>query len=602
MATLSKGKTFTNGETVTPQKLHELVDLGSVSNIQTADIANAAVTTAKLADASITTAKIADAAVSDAKLSTIATAGKVANSATTAVSGNTPNAIVTRDASGNFSAGTMTGNVVGNADTATRLQTARTINGVAFDGTNNITVTAAPTSHTHAISDVTNLQTTLDGKAATAHTHAIANVTGLQAALDAKQAAGSYASASHTHDDRYYTEAEIDSRLSGLPVSGHTHDDRYYTETEMNSLLAGKQAVGSYAPATHTHAISDVTNLQTSLDGKATTSHFHGEITQQGSIGFISGRPIITTTNGVLTTGAFGNSSGTFCQGNDARLSDARTPLDGSVFTIKLADSSVTTSKILDSAISISKIADGNVITSKLADLNVTVEKIADLAITNQKIANNAAIADTKLAQITTANKVSNSATTATSVNTANAIVARDGNGDFYAGSIFSRKSSFLQADVSVYAAVASGSGAIGLIDIGQQNSNVGERFLGFFLNGSTCGSITRNGANSVAFNTSSDYRLKTNIEPLTDAVARLLQIPVHRFNWVADPNAPKVDGFLAHEAQAVVPESVTGHKDEVNAEGNPVHQGIDQSKLVPLLVAAVQELTARVKALEAAR
>lgn len=103
-----------------------------------------------------------------------------------------------------------------------------------------------------------------------------------------------------------------------------------------------------------------------------------------------------------------------------------------------------------------------------------------------------------------------------------------------------------------------------------------------------------------VAYNTTSDYRLKTNLEPLSDAVARLLQIPVHRFNWLGDPDGVKVDGFLAHEAQAIVPESVTGHKDEVDAEGKPVHQGIDQSKLVPLLVAAVQELAARVAALEA--
>jgi len=114
-------------------------------------------------------------------------------------------------------------------------------------------------------------------------------------------------------------------------------------------------------------------------------------------------------------------------------------------------------------------------------------------------------------------------------------------------------------------------------------------------------GFITPSGS-GVAYNTSSDYRLKTNLEPLTNAVARLLQIPVHRFNWLAEPNAPKVDGFLAHEAQAVVPESVTGTKDQVDAEGKPIHQGIDQSKLVPLLVAAVQELAARVATLEAAQ
>jgi hypothetical protein len=75
----------------------------------------------------------------------------------------------------------------------------------------------------------------------------------------------------------------------------------------------------------------------------------------------------------------------------------------------------------------------------------------------------------------------------------------------------------------------------------------------------------------------------------LTGATDRLKQIPVHRFNFIADPDTT-VDGFLAHEAQAVVPECITGTKDEVDDDGNPVYQGIDQSKLVPLLTAALQE------------
>jgi hypothetical protein len=60
------------------------------------------------------------------------------------------------------------------------------------------------------------------------------------------------------------------------------------------------------------------------------------------------------------------------------------------------------------------------------------------------------------------------------------------------------------------------------------------------------------------------------------------------------------MDGFLAHEAQAVVPEAVTGEKDAVDDDGNPVYQGIDQSKLVPLLTAALQEAIGRIETLEA--
>jgi len=113
------------------------------------------------------------------------------------------------------------------------------------------------------------------------------------------------------------------------------------------------------------------------------------------------------------------------------------------------------------------------------------------------------------------------------------------------------------------------------------------------------CGSIdVDTTANTTAYNTSSDYRLKENVVPLTGAADRVNQLQVHRFNFIADP-AKTVDGFLAHEAQEVVPESVTGFKDEVDDEGKPVYQGIDHSKLVPLLTAALQEAITKIETLE---
>jgi hypothetical protein len=105
--------------------------------------------------------------------------------------------------------------------------------------------------------------------------------------------------------------------------------------------------------------------------------------------------------------------------------------------------------------------------------------------------------------------------------------------------------------------------------------------------------------ASATSYTTSSDYRLKENVTPLIGAIDRLQQIPVHRFNFIADPDTV-VDGFIAHEAQEVVPECVTGTKDEVDDDGNPVYQGIDQSKLVPLLTAALQEAIAKIETLEA--
>jgi hypothetical protein len=110
----------------------------------------------------------------------------------------------------------------------------------------------------------------------------------------------------------------------------------------------------------------------------------------------------------------------------------------------------------------------------------------------------------------------------------------------------------------------------------------------------------------SVAYNTSSDYRLKENIVGIDDAIDRVKQLKPKRFNFIQEPSIV-VDGFIAHEAQEVVPESVTGTKDEINEKGEPVYQGIDQSKLVPLLTAALQDaisqietLKSRVDALEA--
>ena len=105
--------------------------------------------------------------------------------------------------------------------------------------------------------------------------------------------------------------------------------------------------------------------------------------------------------------------------------------------------------------------------------------------------------------------------------------------------------------------------------------------------------------ANSVVYSTSSDYRLKENVTAITDGITRLQQLKPTRFNFITNPDQT-VDGFLAHEVQAIVPEAITGEKDAVDEEGNPVCQGIDQSKLVPLLTAALQEAIGRIETLEA--
>jgi len=112
-----------------------------------------------------------------------------------------------------------------------------------------------------------------------------------------------------------------------------------------------------------------------------------------------------------------------------------------------------------------------------------------------------------------------------------------------------------------------------------------------------TVGTITTNGS-TTSYNTSSDYRLKEDIVDIEGSIERLKDLKPVNFKWKSD--GTRVDGFIAHEAQEVVPEAVTGTKDAVDEDGNPEYQGIDQSKLVPLLTKALQEAVTKIEALEA--
>jgi hypothetical protein len=205
MATLTKGKTFTNGELVTPATIHQLVDAATISGIVNADIS-------------------ATAAIADTKLATISTANKVSQSAVTNL---------TTDLAGK-----------------------------------------AASSHTHDDRYYTEseIDTKLSGLPLSGHTHTIANVTGLQTALDGKQASGSYAPATGIAQSAV---TNLTADLAGKAASSHTHT--IANVTGLQTALDGKAASGSYAAVTHTHAISDTTGLQTALDGKAASNLFSGD-------------------------------------------------------------------------------------------------------------------------------------------------------------------------------------------------------------------------------------------------------------------------------------------------------------------------------------
>tara|TARA_R100000773_G_C4220510_1_gene119212 strand:+ start:103 stop:1380 length:1278 start_codon:yes stop_codon:yes gene_type:complete len=109
----------------------------------------------------------------------------------------------------------------------------------------------------------------------------------------------------------------------------------------------------------------------------------------------------------------------------------------------------------------------------------------------------------------------------------------------------------------------------------------------------------TISGSNtSTSYNTSSDYRLKENVVSINDGIERVKLLKPCKFNFIVDEDL-EVDGFLAHEVSDIVPEAITGEKDAVDENGDPIYQGIDQSKIVPLLTASIQELITKVELLE---
>ena len=182
-----------------------------------------------------------------------------------------------------------------------------------------------------------------------------------------------------------------------------------------------------------------------------------------------------------------------------------------------------------------------------------------------------------------------------------------------------------------------SGGGIV--LDNSETDTN-GTAYMNFKQGNSSIGYIFRNGTTAaVVYSTSSDYRLKENVNYDFDATTRLKELKPAKFNWISDPSSQIVDGFLAHEVSSIVPEAIVGTKDEtetkekvvISSDGKidaewieeadwikgkedntyendttweatkvvPKYQAIDQSKLVPLLVKTIQELEARITTLE---
>ncbi len=252
MATITKGKTFVNGELVTPEKIHQLVDSATVTNIANADIA-------------------AGAAIADTKLAQISTAGKVLPAA---VQGT---AVITSDS---------------------RLSDAR-----------------PPTTHTHD----DRYYTEAEVNSLLAAKQNSLGFTPVQQGGGANQGTNKlfmgWSSDSQLRLQIDSTDfgpnwpINVTGTASGNAPASHTHDDRYYTETEMNTLLAGKQASGSYAPATGIapSAITGTAVITTDSrlsDARTPTAHTHDASSISGTatnnISFLSANSSIANETGGL--------------------------------------------------------------------------------------------------------------------------------------------------------------------------------------------------------------------------------------------------------------------------------------------------------------
>ena len=119
-----------------------------------------------------------------------------------------------------------------------------------------------------------------------------------------------------------------------------------------------------------------------------------------------------------------------------------------------------------------------------------------------------------------------------------------------------------------------------------------------FYIGGVHSGSIVSSGT-STAYGNGSDYRLKENVSDLTGGIDRLKLLKPKRFNYITDETNTLRDGFIAHEAQTVIPEAVTGQKDDPIDDKGIGYQQLDYGQITPLLTAALQEAIAKIETLE---
>lgn len=590
------GGTGTYDVTITPTTLTDdrTLTLPDVTGTVVTTGDTGTVTSTMIVDGTIVNGDIsASAAIVDTKLATISTAGKVSNSATTATNLNTASAIVARDANGDFSAGIIT-HAAGTAATPSLTFTGDTNTGIYSPGADQVAVSTGGTGRLFVDANGNvGIGTASPG-----------------AALEVNR------SVAATSSPNYFDAIRLRNGLDG--------GARIIASNSVTNILSSIElGVTSSGGGTDDGVIVFSTALNNSLSERL-------RIDSSGNVGIGTSSPgsllacyrassatvTIGTENHALQAraddalGGVGINSVTgsailFSQANTERL---RIDSSGRLLVGTSSDPSIATYG-QNLVINTSRQANG---IGNLGLYGADISPIMYLARGNSLVSNGNELGVIQFGGHDGTGLNSFSASISASVD------GTPGTNDMPGRLVFSTTADGASSPTERMRITSDGTTLFGGITAVPNGTNIGMAWrtsgdralviggsstggdaqIEFVNPNGTVGSISTTGT-ATAYSTSSDYRLKENVVAVTDGIARLRQLKPSRFNFIADPTKT-VDGFIAHEVQSVVPEAITGEKDAVDDDGNPVYQGIDQSKMVPLVVAALQECIKKVEELEA--